>query len=83
LGSSAGRGDEQPVILISGRRSSMNEVRDLPTEAIDRIDILPEEVALQYGYGPTQKVINFVLRNRFRAVTTVLEGQMPTAGGNA
>ncbi|MCH7861508.1 MAG: hypothetical protein IH998_07425, partial [Proteobacteria bacterium] len=50
LGSSSGRGDEQPVILISGRRSSMNEVRDLPTEAIDRIDILPEEVALQYGY---------------------------------
>lgn len=83
LGSSSGRGDEQPVILISGRRSSMNEVRDLPTEAIDRIDILPEEVALQYGYGATQKVINFVLRNRFQAVTTVLEGQMPTAGGNA
>ncbi|NYT41719.1 TonB-dependent receptor [Sphingomonas sp. R-74633] len=82
LGSSSGRGDEQPVILISGRRSSMNEVRDLPTEAIDRIDILPEEVALQYGYSATQKVINFVLRTRFQAVTTVLEGQMPTAGGN-
>jgi hypothetical protein len=83
LGSGSGRGDEQPVILISGRRSSMNEVRDLPTEAIDRIDILPEEVALQYGYAATQKVINFVLRTRFQAVTTVLEGQMPTAGGNS
>jgi len=83
LGSGSGRGDEQPVILISGRRSSMNEVRDLPTEAIERIDILPEEVALQYGYGATQKVINFVLRRRFQAVTTVLEGQMPTDGGNA
>lgn len=83
LGSGSGRGDEAPVILISGRRSSMNEVRDLPTEAIERIDILPEEVALQYGYGATQKVINFVLRRRFQAVTTVLEGQMPTAGGNS
>jgi len=83
LGSGSGRGDEQPVILISGRRSSMNEVRDLPTEAIERVDILPEEVALQYGYGATQKVINFVLRRRFQAVTTVLEGQMPTDGGNA
>ncbi|WHU01649.1 TonB-dependent receptor [Sphingomonas sp. NIBR02145] len=82
LGSGSGRGDEQPVILISGRRSSMNEVRDLPTEAIERIDILPEEVALQYGYAATQKVINFVLRRRFQALTTVLEGQMPTAGGN-
>ncbi len=82
LGSGSGRGDEAPVILISGRRSSMNEVRDLPTEAIERIDVLPEEVALQYGYAATQKVINFVLRRRFQAVTTVLEGQMPTGGGN-
>jgi len=83
LGSGSGRGDEQPVILISGRRSNMSEVRNLPTEAIERIDILPEEVALQYGYGATQKVINFVLRRRFQALTTVLQGGAPTAGGNA
>lgn len=83
IGSGSGRGDEQPVILLSGRRSNIAEIRDLPTEAIERIDILPEEAALQYGYGANQKVINFVLRRRFQAVTTVLEGAMPTAGGNS
>jgi hypothetical protein len=83
LGSGQGRGGEQPVILLSGRRSTMNEVGSLPPEAIERIDILPEEVALQYGYSASQKVINFVLRNRFQALTTRLEARAPTEGGNA
>lgn len=83
LGSGAGRGGEQPVILLSGRRSSMNEVRQLPSEAIERVDVLPEEAALRYGYGATQKVINIVLRRRFQAVTMEVEGRTPTAGGNA
>ncbi|MDT8760630.1 TonB-dependent receptor [Sphingomonas psychrotolerans] len=83
LGSGSGRGDEQPVILLSGRRSSLAEIRNLPTEAIERMDILPEEAALQFGYGANQKVVNFVLRRRFQALTTVFEGAMPTAGGNA
>lgn len=83
LGSGSGRGDERPVILLAGRRATMAEVRSLPTEAIERIDILPEEAALRYGYSATQKVINFVLRPRFMALTTQLEGRTPTAGGNA
>lgn len=83
LGSGSGRGDEQPVILLSGRRSSLAEIRNLPTEAIERMDILPEEAALQFGYGANQKVVNFVLRRRFQALTTVLEAAMPTAGGNS
>ncbi|MCW4462474.1 TonB-dependent receptor [Sphingomonas sp. BT-65] len=83
LGSGAGRGGEQPVILLSGRRSSLNEVRQLPPEAIERMDILPEEAALRYGYGATQKVINFVLRRRFQAITAEIQGETPTAGGNS
>jgi len=81
LGSSSGRGSEQPVILLSGRRSNLREIQDLPTEAIERIDILPEEAALQFGYGATQKVINFVLRPRFQSLTVELEGRAPTDGG--
>lgn len=83
LGSGSGRGSEQPVILLSGRRSSFAEIRNIPTEAIERMDILPEEAALQFGYGANQKVVNFVLRRRFQAITTVLEGAMPWAGGNS
>ncbi len=55
LGSGSGRGDEQPVVLLSGRRATMAEIRELPTEAIERIDILPEEARSRYGYGATRK----------------------------
>ena len=71
-----------PIILLNGKRiSSFAEIRDIPSEAVARIDILPEQVALSYGYAPTQKVLNVVLRQRFRAETAELEGGTTTQGG--
>ncbi|GGA55025.1 TonB-dependent receptor [Sphingomonas psychrolutea] len=71
-----------PVVLLDGKRiSGFSEIRDLPTEAIARVDILPEEVALKYGYRADQKVVNIVLRRRFRAATVELADRVPTAGG--
>jgi uncharacterized membrane protein YgcG len=71
-----------PVVLLNGRRiSSFAEIRDLPTEAIARVDILPEEVALKYGYPADQKVVNIVLRQRFKSITTELGDQVATEGG--
>jgi uncharacterized membrane protein YgcG len=70
-----------PVILVNGRRvSGVNEVADLPTEAILRVDILPEEVALKYGYSSSQKVVNIILRRRFRSVVYNVGGGVATAG---
>ncbi len=80
--SDRGRGASQPVILLNGRRiSSFNEIQNIPTEALLRVDILPEEVALKYGYTADQKVINFVLRRRFRAITGETKGGGSTEGG--
>ncbi len=71
-----------PVVLLNGRRiSSFAEIRDIPTEAIARIDILPEEVALKYGYTADQRVVNVVLRRRFRAVTLEAADTLATDGG--
>jgi outer membrane cobalamin receptor len=80
--SGRGRGEGRPVMLVNGRRiSGFSEIRTIPPEAIERIDILPEEVALKYGYRADQRVVNFVLRRRFRAVTAEVEGGLATAGG--
>ncbi len=80
--SDRGRGQEQPVVLLNGRRiSSFNEIQNIPTEAILRVDILPEEVGLKYGYTADQKVINIVLRRRFRAITGEVKGGGATEGG--
>jgi hypothetical protein len=77
------RGGE-PVILINGKRSAgMSEVANLPPEVLLRVDVLPEEVALKFGYRADQKVINFVLRPRFRSYTGELEASAPTQGGSS
>ena len=72
----------RPVVLLNGRRiSGFREIRDLPTEAILRVDILPEEVALTYGYSADQRVVNIVLRDHFRSATVELTDRIATAGG--
>ena len=82
-GSIQGRdGEGGPVVLLGGRRiSGFREIRDLPPEAVIRIDILPEEVALKYGYRADQKVVNFVLRRRFQAITAEVDTLHAIAGG--
>ena len=84
IGSSQGRGGERPILLLNGQRiSSFREMRDIPTEAIERVEILPEEVALKYGYRADQKVVNIVLRQRFRSTRAQLGGSVATEGGYA
>ena len=79
--SDRGRG-ESPVVLLNGHRiSGFNEISNIPTEAILRVDILPEEVSLKYGYSADQRVVNIVLRRRFRAITGELQGGEATEGG--
>ncbi|HET7708368.1 MAG TPA: TonB-dependent receptor [Sphingomicrobium sp.] len=80
--SSRGRDMGPPVVLLNGKRiSGFREIRDLPPEAILRMDILPEEVALKYGYRADQRVVNIVLRPRFRSTAARLDGEFPTEGG--
>ena len=80
--SGRGRGEGRPVVLLNGRRiSGFSEIRDIPPEAIVRIDVMPEEVALKYGYRADQRVVNFVLRRRFDAYTTEVQGGIATEGG--
>ncbi|WP_310498163.1 TonB-dependent receptor [Sandarakinorhabdus sp.] len=80
--SGRGRSNGPPAVLLNGKRvSGFAEICNIPPEAIIRVDVLPEEVALKYGFRADQRVINFVLRPRFKAVTGELEVGGPTDGG--
>jgi hypothetical protein len=71
-------------VLLNGHRiSGLREIQDIPTEAIQRVEILPEEVALRYGYTADQKVVNIVLRRYFRAHTAEASAGTSTAGGGS
>jgi iron complex outermembrane recepter protein len=82
-GSGRGRGGGgQPIVLVNGQRiSGFRELRDLPPEAIKQVQIFPEEVALQYGYRPDQRVINFILKDNFASFNFEIEGGVPQDGG--
>jgi hypothetical protein len=83
-GSARGRSGGRPILLLNGQRiSGFREMRDLPPEAIERMEILPEEVALKYGYAADQKVVNIVLRRRFNSTSAEVRGRMATEGGYA
>ena len=72
------------MLLLNGQRiSGFAEVRDLPPEAIERVEILPEEVSLKYGYAADQRVVNIVLRQRFRSTTVRADAGTATDGGYA
>ena len=72
------------MLLLNGQRiSGFRELRDIPTEAISRVEILPEEVALKYGYRADQKVVNIVLRQRFRSTAVQVGAKAATEGGYA
>ena len=81
--SSRGRGGGFPVILVNGMRiSSFRELRSYPPEAIRRLEVLPEEVALRYGYSADQRVINFILKDNYMSTEIELEYGQPFRGGN-
>jgi outer membrane receptor protein involved in Fe transport len=81
-GSGRGRGSGRPLMLLNGQRiSSFREMRGIPPEAIRRVEVLPEEVALRFGYSANQRVVNIILKDQFAAVTTSGEYNLPTRGG--
>ncbi|MGI8367370.1 TonB-dependent receptor domain-containing protein [Sphingomonas paucimobilis] len=80
LSSSAGGSD--PVMLLNGRRiSGFGEFQNLPYEAMERIEVLPEQEAARFGYPPTVRVMNFITKKQFRAITVQLLPGTTTGGG--
>lgn len=82
VGSSRGRSDDGPVVLLNGKRvASFLDIANIPAEAIERMEIFPEELALKYGYRADQKVVNVVTYERFASKIGRLAYARPTDGG--
>jgi hypothetical protein len=75
------RSDQMAVVLINGHLAGQTEFDNLPREAIERVEVLPESVALQYGFSENQRVLNFVLREHYAAVPVRATESGATEGG--
>ncbi len=73
-----------PVFLLNGRRiASEREIWTLPPEALERTEILSEQDAARFGFAPTVRVVNFVLKARFRAFVVDQGAGTTTDGGGS
>jgi iron complex outermembrane recepter protein len=73
--------DSPPVILINGRLAGATELKNLPPEAIARVDVLPEKAALRYGFPDDRRVVNLILREHFRAYVVEASDSQSTDDG--
>nr|WP_244655468.1 TonB-dependent receptor [Sphingomonas sp. CFBP 13603] len=76
-------GDGQdPIFLLNAQRvSGYQEIGNLPPEALEKVEVFPEPVALQYGYPPTRRIVNFITKRRFRQLSSKQAVGTSTRGG--
>ena len=59
----------EPILLLNAQRvSGYEEIGSLPPEAIEKIEVLPEQAALRFGFPPTRRVVNFITKRRFKQI---------------
>lgn len=76
--------DGDPIVLLNGRRvSSFAEIARIPTEAIERMEVFPPELAIRYGYAANRKVVNIVVFERFSSRLGQLSIAAPSEGGRS
>ena len=81
-GSARGRGGGRPVILINGIRvGSFREFSRYPPEALERVEVFPEETAQRFGFPPDRRVINLILKENYRNAEVEFEFEGPARGG--
>lgn len=73
------RSDQMAVVLINGHLAGQTEFDNLPREAIERVEVLPESEALQYGFSENQRVLNFNFNSSI-PLTNPDHGVLPTIG---
>ncbi|HEX7759782.1 MAG TPA: TonB-dependent receptor plug domain-containing protein [Caulobacteraceae bacterium] len=80
----SGADGSAPVLLLNGVRiASATQLRDLPPEALKRVEVYSGDTAVRFGYGPQQRVLNFVLRPNYSDIAAEGGAGIATDGGGA
>lgn len=73
-----------PVVLLDGRRiPGFREIGRYPVEALARVEVLAENVAVAYGFSANERVINFILKQNVAIAAGTLDGRASQAGGSS
>lgn len=73
-----------PIFLLNAQRvSGYQEIGALPPEAIEKVEVLPEQAALRFGFPPTRRVVNFITKRNFRQIEAKASAGTTTRLGSA
>lgn len=74
----------EPIFLLNSQRvSGYQDIGSLPPEAILKVEVLPEQAALQFGFPPTRRVVNFITKPSFRQIEARASAGTTTRLGSA
>ena len=83
-----GLGADATLVLVNGRRLSgtgvagdFADISNIPTSAVERVDVLLDGASALYGSDAVAGVVNVVLRDRFEGQETRLRAGAATDGG--
>ncbi len=83
-GAAQGADGSPPIFLLNAQRvASYQEIGSLPPEALEKIEVLPEQAALRFGFPPTRRVLNFITKRRFRQIEVKASAGTLTRGGSS
>lgn len=83
-GATQGADGTEPIFLLNAQRvSGFNEIGSLPPEAIEKVEVLPEQAALKFGFPPNRRVVNFITKTRFRQIELKESAGTTTRWGSA
>jgi hypothetical protein len=75
-------GDAEPSVLVNGQPvSDLDDIADLPVEAISRIEALPRGAAQRVGGAAGQRAYNVVLRPSVKSATLTGSYETASEGG--
>lgn len=82
--------EKRTLVLINGRRSvaglatsSAVDVNNIPTDLLERVDIVTGGQSAVYGSDAVAGVVNFILRDRFEGLQIRAQGGLTSRGDNS
>ena len=81
VGAETAGGPDGPVVLINGRLANgLNDIADLPSEAVSRVQVLPRQAGPRVGQSASRRVINVVIKPDLEQVTGNASSRLTTRG---
>lgn len=78
-----GLGDNRTLVLVNGHRVAYNDINSIPSNMIDRVEVLTDGASSVYGSDAIGGVVNFILKDHYQGVQLSADyGESSHSDGN-